>query len=99
MRWNGMQGRYYDFKDGDNFMWKDRKLATLIHHNGSDGCNWWTIQVYDEGEREMFLGYDADLPQEKLDDICQIFYNGIVWGLVFNSKTESAALKSIPVSM
>ena len=98
MRWNGMQGRYYDFKDGDNFMWKGRKLATLIHHD-SDDCHWWTIQVYDEGEREMFLGYDADLPQDKLDDICQIFYNGIVWGLVYNHKTEEAALKSIPFSL
>lgn len=96
MRYNGMQGRYYDFKDGDNFMWKERKLATLIHHDDGD-CHWWTIQVYDEGEREMFLGYDAELPQEKLDDICQIFYNGIVWGLIFNRATESAALCSIPV--
>ena len=98
MRWNGMQGRYYDFKDGDNFMWKDRKLATLIHHN-EDDCHWWTIQVYDEGEQEMFLGYDKDLPQEKLDDYCQVFYSGIVLGLVYNRKTEEAAFKSIPVSM
>ena len=98
MRWNGMQGRYYDFKDGDNFMWKGRKLATLIHHNGDD-CQWWTIQVYDEGEREMFLGDDKDLPQNVLDDVCQVFYNGLVWGLVYNSKVESAALKSIPMSM
>lgn len=98
MKWNGMQGRNYDYKDGDDFIWQDRKLATLIHHD--DGCcHYWTIRVYDAREREMFLGYDKDLPQEKLDDICEVFYNGIVWGLVFNSKIESAARQSIPVSM
>ena len=98
MRWNGMQGRYYNFKNGDDFIWQDRKLASLIHHDEGD-CHWWTIQAYDVNEREMFLGYDKDLSQDKLDDICQVFYNGIVWGLIFNSEIEITARQSIPVSM
>lgn len=96
MRWDGMAGRNYDFKDGDDFMWQGRRLATLIHHDNED-CQWWTIQMYDEGECEMFLGYDKDLPQETLDDICQVFYSALVREIVFTSKIQDAAYKSIPV--
>lgn len=97
MRWDGMAGRNFDFKDGDDFMWQGRKLATLVHHE-NDGCAWWTIKMYDEGEREMFLGYDKDLPQNTLDDICQVFYSALVTGIVFTRKTEEAAFASIPCS-
>lgn len=95
MRWNGMAGRYYDYKDGDDFMWQGRKLATLIHHD-NENCKWWTIQIYDEGKREMFLGYDKDLPKNLLDDVCEVFYSALVTGIVFTRKTEEAAFKSIP---
>ena len=97
MRWDGMQGRYYDFKDGDNFMWQERKLATLSRHKNGE-CSWWEIHMYNECESNMFLGYDKDLPQSLLDDICQVFYVGITKGLVFTSETERAAFKSIPCS-
>ncbi len=97
MRWDGMSGRNFDFKDGDKFMWRGRELATLVHHDNGD-CKWWTIQAHDEGEREMFLGYDKDLPQKTLDDICQVYYSALVTGIVYTRKTEEAAFASIPCS-
>lgn len=96
MKWDGMAGRNYDYQDGDIFKWKNRNIAEL-KHEVSDKCSYWHILIHDLGERDMFLGYDKDLPQKLLDDICEVFYSAIVIGLVYNQKVEDAALGSIPV--
>ena len=97
MRYDGMKGVYYDFKDGDQLFWQDRLLATL-KKSGEGECVWWHLEIKDLGERDMFLGYANKMSQKELDDCVNVFYTGLVIGLVFNRETEAAAFKSIPVS-
>lgn len=98
MRWNGMQGNYYDFKDGDVLSWRERKLGTLTHHK-TDEADWWDITLTDDAEHNLFVGYGKDLTQEQLDMIANIFWRGLTIGLTFNRKMEETAFGSIPCSM
>lgn len=98
MKYNGMSGVYYDFKDGDQLTWKGRLLATL-KKSGEGDCVWWHLEIKDLGERDMFVGYANELDQKHLDDCVNTFYTGLVIGLVFNEKTEAAALSSIPATL
>lgn len=97
MTFDGMSGVYFDFQDGDELTWKGRLLATLKKSGEGDSA-WWHLEIKDLGERDMFIGYANKMSQKELDDCVNVFYNGLVIGLVFNEKTESAALSSIPVS-
>ncbi len=97
MKFNGMSGVYYDFKDGDELTWKGRLLATLKKSGEGDDA-WWHIEMTDEGLRDMYIG-SGNMSQKDLDDCVNVFYTGLVIGLVFNSKMEATALKSIPVTM
>lgn len=97
MKYDGMAGTYFDFKDGDELTWKGRLLATL-KKSGEGDCAWWHLELKDLGERDMFIGYANKMSQKELDDCVNVFYTGLVIGLVFNEKTEAAALSSIPVS-
>ena len=97
MKYDGMSGVYYDFKAGDILTWKSRKLATL-KKSGDGDCAWWHLEMEDLGKRDMFVGYADKMSQKELDDCVNVFYTGLVIGLAFNEKTESAALSSIPVT-
>lgn len=94
MKYNGMTGTYYNFADGDELTWKGRLLATLKKSGEGDGA-WWHLEIKDLGERDMYIG-DGAISQKDLDDCVNVFYTGLVIGLVFNEETEAAALSSIP---
>lgn len=97
MKFDGMSGVYFDFQNGDELTWKGRLLATL-KKSGEGESAWWHLEIEDLGKRDMYIGH-ASMPQKELDDCVNVFYTGLVIGLVFNEKTESAALGSIPVRM
>ena len=96
MRYDGLKGVYYDFKDGDVLTWRERKLGTLIHEQ-RDECDWWHLVLTDSCERDMFIGYGKEMTQKNLDDCVNVFYRGLTIGLVFNQEMEDTAFRSIPV--